>query len=104
MATNNGFLFRVIFSEFGNAKWTELAHVSTNSPIICMDVLSSYTCGVEDWIAVGDGKGWMTIVRVTGDFSSPELEIPFIWSAESERQLLGTFWSKSLGNRYRLPL
>ncbi|CAM8965527.1 unnamed protein product [Rhodiola kirilowii] len=104
VATNNGFLFKANISESGDAKWKELAHVSKEAPIICFDVLSSCsserTCGIEDWIAIGDGKGNMKIVTVTEDVSSLELDIPFMWSAESERQLLGTFWSKSLGTGY----
>uniref|UniRef100_A0A7N0UV80 WD repeat-containing protein 6 n=2 Tax=Kalanchoe fedtschenkoi TaxID=63787 RepID=A0A7N0UV80_KALFE len=104
VATNNGFLFKANISELGDPKWTELARVSTKAPIICLDVMSSSSsetnCGIEDWIAVGDGRGTVSIVRVIGDVSSPEVDLPFMWPAEPERQLLGTFWSKSLGNRY----
>lgn len=58
--------------------------------------------GIEDWVSVGDGKGCMTIVKVVGDVSSPKSGLTFTWAAESERQLLGTFWCKSLGYRYKV--
>ncbi|XP_021279955.1 uncharacterized protein LOC110413462 isoform X3 [Herrania umbratica] len=55
---------------------------------------------IDDWIALGDGKGNMTVVGVTGGPSSPEVGFTFTWSAGAERQLLGTYWCKSLGCRY----
>lgn len=69
-----------------------------------MDVLSlksSELCGVvEDWVAVGDGKGYMTIVKVFSGVSDPKVSLTFSWPAGMERQLLGTYWCKSLGYRY----
>lgn len=67
-----------------------------------MDILSKPSkpcCGDEDWIAVGDGKGNMTVVRVSDD-CSPKVDITFTWSAGQERQLLGTHWCKPLGYKY----
>ncbi|KAE8723231.1 Chlorophyll a-b binding protein [Hibiscus syriacus] len=88
----------------GDVKWTELVHVSGEVPIVCMDLLSASLsknhCGINDWISVGDGKGNMTVVGVTGNRYSPQVGFTFTWSAGAERQLLGTYWCKSLGCRY----
>lgn len=69
-----------------------------------MDLLSKdfveLDCGAEDWLAVGDGKGNMTVIGVTNDCCTPTVKSIFTWSAELERQLLGTHWCKSLGHRY----
>ena len=55
VATNRGYLY--------HAKL-----VRNKVPIVCMDVLSlkSYEIsgGVENWVAVGDGKVYMTIAKV----------------------------------------
>ena len=68
-----------------------------------MDVLSlkssELSGGVEDWLAVGDGKGYMTIVKVLTDVSAPKVSLTFSWQAGMQRQLLGTYWCKSLGYR-----
>ncbi|GLT50571.1 hypothetical protein SLA2020_240490 [Shorea laevis] len=104
IATNHGYLYHARLSETGNVKWTELVRVSGEVPVICMDLLSKdpseYSCGINDWIALGDGKGSMTIVGVNSDISSPEVSFTFTWTAGNERQLLGTYWCKSLGCRY----
>ncbi|KAK4406885.1 WD repeat-containing protein 6 [Sesamum angolense] len=52
-----------------------------------------------NWIAVGDGKGRMTIVLVVGTGGSPKVEFTLTWPAEKERHLLGAYWCKSLENR-----
>lgn len=83
--------------------WTKLVHVSEEVPIVCMDLLpsspSKVSCGAEDWIALGDGQGRMTVLKVLGNSNPPKIHISINWSAEMERQLLGTFWCKSLGFR-----
>ncbi|KAL1553047.1 hypothetical protein AAHA92_13772 [Salvia divinorum] len=97
VATNNGYLYHVNLCNTEAAKWTELARISEEAPIICMDLLSKCSdppdrC--EDWIAVGDGKGGMTIVHVVGTGWKLEVEFTFTWPAEEERHLLGTYWCK----------
>nr|XP_027099999.1 uncharacterized protein LOC113719126 isoform X1 [Coffea arabica]XP_027100006.1 uncharacterized protein LOC113719126 isoform X1 [Coffea arabica] len=102
VATNNGYLHHMLFNT-GEVKWTELVSGDEGAPIICMDLLSNRSSlhgGVEDWVAVGNGKGSMRIVHVVGDIRSPKVEHTLVWSAEIERQLLGTYWCKSLGFRF----
>ncbi|KAF8401230.1 hypothetical protein HHK36_012160 [Tetracentron sinense] len=100
VATNHGYLHHVKLSGPGDVKWTELVRVSEEVPIVCMDLLSTspseFSRDVEDWIAVGDGKGNMTVVRIDG-VCTPTVALAFTWSAGVERQLLGTYWCKSLG-------
>lgn len=90
----------------GDVKWTELLRVNEEVPIVCMSLLSRDTSDlsslIEDWVAVGDGKGNVTIVGVDGDVYTPKVGVSSTWSAELERQLLGTFWCKSLGYRYNV--
>ncbi|KAL8147904.1 hypothetical protein AgCh_005287 [Apium graveolens] len=104
VATNNGFLYHAKLFDGGDVKWTKLLQSSEEAPIVCMNLLTrdkpDLSSGIEDWVSVGDGKGYMTIVKVVGDVSSPKSGLTFSWSAESERQLLGTFWCKSLGYRF----
>ncbi|KAF5190872.1 Wd repeat-containing protein [Thalictrum thalictroides] len=103
VATNNGYLHHVKLSDVATVKWTELFHISEDAPIVCMDLLSRKTSSpsksLEDWIAVGDGKGNVTVVRVAG-ICTPTVELAFTWLAETERQLLGTYWCKTLGPSY----
>ncbi|KAJ7977730.1 WD repeat-containing protein [Quillaja saponaria] len=103
VATNHGYLYQAKLSDTGDARWTELMRVSDEAPIVCMDLLckSSFEFDnqVVDWVAVGDGKGNMTIVGVISD-DTPKVSVSFTWQAEMERQLLGTYWCKSLGYRY----
>ncbi|KAI3449343.1 hypothetical protein Pfo_006008 [Paulownia fortunei] len=101
VATNNGYLYHASLFNNEAVKWTELARISEEAPIICMDLLSkcsNSSGGFEDWVAVGDGKGSMTIFRVVG--SRPTVEFRLTWPAEKERHLLGTYWCKSLENRF----
>ena len=103
VATNHGYLYQAKLSDTGDVSWTEIVQVSEKTPIVCMDLLSknfSPHCADEDWIAVGDGKGNMTIVKVICEVCSPKIGIAFTGSAGQERQLLGTHWCKPLGNRY----
>ncbi|KAK4273317.1 hypothetical protein QN277_021743 [Acacia crassicarpa] len=104
VATNHGYLYYAKLCGTGDAQWTQLVQVSNGAPIICMDLLSKdfveLDCGAEDWLAVGDGKGNMTVIGVTNDDCTPTMKSSFTWSAELERQLLGTHWCKSLGHRY----
>lgn len=103
VATNNGYLYHACLRNNGAVKWTELVRVSKEVPIICMDLLSNcsdLSGGFEDWVAVGDGKGTMTVVLVVGCVSGPNVELTFSWSAEEERHLLGIYWCRSVKNRY----
>ncbi|XP_075641415.1 uncharacterized protein LOC142613103 isoform X1 [Castanea sativa] len=104
VSTNQGYLYHAKLSKTRDVKWTELVQVSNEVPIVCMDVLSlkssELSGGVEDWLAVGDGKGYMTIVKVLSGVSAPKVSLTFSWQAGMERQLLGTYWCKSLGYRY----
>ncbi|XP_043710584.1 WD repeat-containing protein 6-like [Telopea speciosissima] len=103
VATNHGYLHHVKLSDSGDVKWTELARVG-EVPIVCMDILSmnppNLLMGIEDWIAVGDGKGNVTVVRVSDDDCAFNVSPAFTWSAGIERQLLGTYWCKSLKHRH----
>ncbi|XP_031112942.1 uncharacterized protein LOC116016710 isoform X1 [Ipomoea triloba] len=103
IATNNGYVYHAKLCHTGNASWTKLLHIGEDAPIVCMDMLSNRSdpsCGIDDWVAVGDGKGRMMIAHLAGDVCSPKVECSFTWSAEIERQLLGTYWSNSLGYRF----
>ncbi|CAK7348505.1 unnamed protein product [Dovyalis caffra] len=104
VATNNGYLYHVRLFGTKDVKWTKLSQLSEEVPIVCMDLLSKtlpeHSNGIDDWVALGDGKGNMTIVRVMGDVFTPEVDFIFTWSAGKERQLLGTYWCKALGCRF----
>lgn len=103
VATNNGYLYHACLCNNGTVKWTELVRVSEEAPIICMDLLSNCSVlsgGFEDWVAVGDGKGTMTVVLVVGCVSRPNVELTFSWYAEEERHLLGIYWCRSVKNRF----
>ncbi|KAJ9547579.1 hypothetical protein OSB04_020122 [Centaurea solstitialis] len=99
VTTNNGFLYLAKISDTGGVVWTQLFQGSEEIPIVCMSVLSEDSSCVENWIALGDGKGRLTVVRVA-DIRMPKVNLSFTWPAEAERQLLGTYWCKSLGHRY----
>ncbi|XP_027351575.1 uncharacterized protein LOC113862665 isoform X2 [Abrus precatorius] len=104
VATNHGYLYHAKLCDAGGVQWNQLVQVSNGAPIICMDLLTKDSfeidCGAEDWMAIGDGKGNMTIVRVTNAACNPTVRLSFTWPAEMERQLLGTSWCKSMGCRY----
>ncbi|KAJ4956703.1 hypothetical protein NE237_013486 [Protea cynaroides] len=103
VATNHGYLHHVKLSDPGDVKWTELVRVG-EFPIVCMDILSMKPSNlprdVEDWIAVGDGKGNVTVVRVSDGDCAFSVCPALTWSAGMERQLLGTYWCKSLKHRH----
>ncbi|KAF3504368.1 hypothetical protein F2Q69_00039460 [Brassica cretica] len=104
VATNHGCLYHARLLPSGNVQWTELVCIPEEGPIITMDVLPGgkihESCALDDWVALGDGKGNMTIVRVIGDMYNPLAGSNQTWKASPERQLLGTFWCKSLGYRF----
>ncbi|KAF3567130.1 hypothetical protein DY000_02010826 [Brassica cretica] len=104
VATNHGCLYHARLLPSGNVQWTELVRIPEEGPIITMDVLPGgkihESCALDDWVALGDGKGNMTIVRVIGDMYNPLAGSNQTWKASPERQLLGTFWCKSLGYRF----
>ncbi|XP_024966186.1 uncharacterized protein LOC112506409 isoform X2 [Cynara cardunculus var. scolymus] len=103
VATNNGFLYLAEISDTGDVVWTQLFQSSEEIPIVCMSAFAGNTpensSSVENWIALGDGKGRLTVVGVV-DIRMPKVNLSFTWPAEAERQLLGTYWCKSLGHRY----
>lgn len=102
VATNHGYLYHAKLIDTGGVCWTEIVRVREEVPIVCMDVLSKpyeLCSGVEDWIALGDGKGNMTVIQVINDVYAPKVHFTFSWPAEIERRLLGTHWSESLGCR-----
>lgn len=108
VATNNGHLYCCKFSSSLDVRWTQLVQVSEEAPIICMDIIainSSLSLHMDDIIALGDGKGKVTILLLINGGSTPKMNMCFTWSAEKERQLLGVFWCKSLGCRlvYQFP-
>ncbi|KAI3693829.1 hypothetical protein L1987_76782 [Smallanthus sonchifolius] len=96
VATNNGILYLAKISDTGDVAWTRLFHASEDIAIVCISVFPGSTSFVDNWIALGDGKGRLTVVRVVG-LPTPEVNVSLTWSAEAERQLLGTFWCESLG-------
>ncbi|XP_038979942.1 uncharacterized protein LOC103721829 isoform X2 [Phoenix dactylifera] len=98
VATNNGFLHCAELCSPWNVRWTELAQVSGYAPIICMDIMVMNSSEHSlDIVAVGDGKGNVTVIRLINDDSTPRMALSFTWSAEKERQLLAVYWCKSLG-------
>ncbi|XP_010428847.1 PREDICTED: WD repeat-containing protein 6-like isoform X1 [Camelina sativa] len=104
VATNHGCLYHARLLSSGNVRWTELVCIPEGGPIITMDVMPSgevrESSTLDDWVALGDGKGYMTIVRVIGDIDNPHAGMNQSWKASPERQLLGAFWCKSLGYRF----
>ncbi|KAI3905302.1 hypothetical protein MKX01_039993 [Papaver californicum] len=104
VATNHGYLHHVQLTDPGNARWTNLLRISVEGPVVCMDLLpekvADLSMKIQDWIAVGDGKGNVTIISVHAGVGTPKVALFFSWSAGLERQLLGTYWCKSLGHSY----
>ncbi|KAL8253963.1 hypothetical protein R6Q59_032184 [Mikania micrantha] len=96
IATNNGVLYLAKISDTGDVAWAQLFRASEDIPIVCISVFPGDTSCVDNWIALGDGKGRLTVLRVVG-LLTPEVTPVVTWSAEAERQLLGTFWCESLG-------
>ncbi|XP_056163038.1 uncharacterized protein LOC115689569 isoform X2 [Syzygium oleosum] len=104
IATNHGYLYHAKLCNDGDLRWTELVRVSNEVPIICMELLPSNPYDpwndADDWVALGDGKGWTSVVRVVKNSDSPKVSASFSWAAEMDRQLLGIHWCKSLGHRF----
>lgn len=99
VATNNGYLHHAELSNVKDVRWTEIIQVTEKAPIICMDVMTTYSnhsLNREDIIALGDGRGNVTIVCLTSGSIEPKVFLSFTWSAEKDRQLLGVYWCKSL--------
>ncbi|KAF8780362.1 hypothetical protein HU200_001473 [Digitaria exilis] len=99
VATNNGYLHHAELSNVEDVRWTEIIQVTEKAPIICMDVMPTYSnlsLHRVDIIALGDGRGNVTIVRLTSGSIQPKVNLTFTWSAEKDRQLLGVYWCKSL--------
>ncbi|XP_020520511.1 uncharacterized protein LOC18430075 isoform X2 [Amborella trichopoda] len=101
VATNQGSLYHVQLSIPGEEKWTEVVKVNVVASIVCLDLLplnsSNPSKPIEDWVALGDGKGNVTVVQITSGSFPVEVALFFSWQAEQERQLLGVYWCKSLG-------
>ncbi|KAG9444066.1 hypothetical protein H6P81_015406 [Aristolochia fimbriata] len=104
VATNHGYVYHVKLENPGEVKWTKLVRVSEEVPIICMDLLltgdSHLSSDQEVQVAVGDGKGNATVLKVINSACALKEVRSFSWSAEKERQLLGIYWCKQLGCRY----
>jgi hypothetical protein len=102
VATNNGYLHHAELSDINDVRWTKVIQVTEKASIICMDVMTvqSDSFDKEDTVALGDGRGNVTIVRLTSGNLEPKVEISFTWSAEKDRQLLGLYWCKSLECRF----
>lgn len=104
VATNNGYLHHAELSDTKDPRWTEVIQVTEKAPIICMDVMtgcSDISLDKEDIIALGDGRGNVTIVRLSSpSLLEPKMDLSFTWQAEKDRQLLGLYWCKSLECRY----
>ncbi|CAL4920368.1 unnamed protein product [Urochloa decumbens] len=103
VATNNGYLHRAELPNTEDVRWTEIIQVTEKAPIICMDVMQTYSnlsLNREDIIALGDGRGNVTIVRSTSGSIEPKVNLSFTWPAERDRQLLGVHWCKSLECSY----
>ncbi|CAM0870973.1 unnamed protein product [Alopecurus aequalis] len=98
VATNNGYLHHAELSDTNDVRWTEVIQVTEKAPIICMDVMTVYSDSSDknDVVALGDGRGNVTIVCLTSGNLGPKIGLSFTWSAEKDRQLLGLYWCKSL--------
>ncbi|XP_057519754.1 uncharacterized protein LOC130800308 isoform X2 [Amaranthus tricolor] len=104
VSTNHGYVYHAKLSESGSVEWTELIRITEEVPVICMDLLSRNPCELsieaEDWIAVGDGRGTMKVIKVVCVDGIPQVPVRISWSAEMQRQLLGVYWCKSLGSGF----
>ncbi|KAB2620162.1 hypothetical protein D8674_041787 [Pyrus ussuriensis x Pyrus communis] len=97
------YLYHARLLDTGEVEWTELVRLSEEVQIVCMDLFSEpleLCSNIEDWVAVGNGKGNVTIVGVICDGCTPKVGFSLTSSAGMERQLLETHWSKSLGSGY----
>ncbi|KAL2935082.1 WD repeat-containing protein 6 [Bienertia sinuspersici] len=101
VATNHGYVYHVKLLDSGSVECTELIRITEEVPIICMDLLSrnpsELSLEVEDWVAIGDGRGTMKVIKVELSGGAARVAGNISWSAEKERQLLGAYWCKSIG-------
>lgn len=104
VATNLGYLNCINLTVPGEERWTTILKVNDKEPIVCLDVLVMESPDSpalqEDWVAIGDGKGRVSVVQLVSSNLKHEISCSFIWSAERERQLLGIYWCKSIGHRH----
>ncbi|KAL9253920.1 tRNA (34-2'-O)-methyltransferase regulator WDR6-like protein [Drosera capensis] len=104
VAMNHGYVYHIRFPGDGNAERRETIKVGDGWPIVCMDLLPTdlrmHSAVARDWLAVGDGKGVMTVIIVSHDNCSATVCSTISWKAEMDRQLLGAYWCKSLGCRF----
>uniref|UniRef100_A0A0D9VNJ7 Uncharacterized protein n=1 Tax=Leersia perrieri TaxID=77586 RepID=A0A0D9VNJ7_9ORYZ len=103
VATNNGYLHHAELSNSKDVRWTKVIQVAEMAPIIYMDIMvmhSDISLDREDIIALGDGRGNVTVVHLTASDLGPKVDSYFTWSAEKDRQLLGVYWCKSLECRH----
>ncbi|KAF0932871.1 hypothetical protein E2562_012193 [Oryza meyeriana var. granulata] len=103
VATNNGYLHHAELSNSKDVRWTKVIQVAEMAPIICMDVMvmhSDISLNRDDIIALGDGRGNVTVVHLTASDLGPKVNSSFTWPAEKDRQLLGVYWCKSLECRH----
>ncbi|KAG0472116.1 hypothetical protein HPP92_016662 [Vanilla planifolia] len=99
VATNNGLLYHVDLCNFESVRWFQIAQVGRDSPIICMDVILIHSCELpfsEYLVALGDGLGNATVMKLVSSKSTSRVVLSVTWTAEKERQLLGIYWSRSL--------
>ncbi|MCO5580983.1 hypothetical protein L7F22_034858 [Adiantum nelumboides] len=109
VATNQGVLKCAHFNKGGQETWFELFRNLNHEPIICMDTIQIQKAlpaekdglgTLKDWIAMGDSKGYVTVM--CGSWHSNYFHRSFLlrWPAEGERKLLGVFWSHHTGFSY----
>lgn len=92
----------------GHEVWFDIYSNLNCEPILCLDTLriqkelQGNDChdAFEDWIIMGDGKGYVTIL--CGNWIDDLFRQSFVlkWPAEGERKLLGVYWSQPSGPRY----
>ncbi|GAB2262785.1 hypothetical protein Droror1_Dr00003782 [Drosera rotundifolia] len=104
VATNHGYVYHIRFPGDGSAEGRETIKVGDGWPIVCMDLLprdlGMHFTVAGDWLAVGDGKGVMTVINVSHDKCYAIMCSTTSWKAEMDRQLLGAYWCKSMGCRF----
>eukprot|EP00250_Pteridium_aquilinum_P022674 c2553_g1_i1 orf=96-4151(+) len=105
VGTNQGILKCVHFTKGGHETWFDIYSSLNCEPILCLDTLrlqekfqrNDSHDAFEDWIVLGDGKGYVTVL--CGSWVDDSFCQRFIlkWPAEGERKLLGVFWSRPAG-------
>ncbi|KAI5063151.1 hypothetical protein GOP47_0021698 [Adiantum capillus-veneris] len=105
VATNQGVLRCAHFKKGGEETWFELFRNFNPEPIICLDTLqiqkklqmNDSLDASEDWIAMGDSKGYVTVLCGSWIDDCFHQNLVLSWPAEGERKLLGVFWSHQSG-------